>query len=79
MFLITLALLVGIFVWPEATLCVVLFQAGHPILGVLAILATYFNVRDLVKARLKAFVSPTNLTLSSSSEDEDHIHYHQGR
>jgi len=51
--LIWIALLVGIFVWPEATLCVVLFQAGYPILAVLAIFATFFNGRDIVKNKIK--------------------------
>ena len=47
--LISLALLIGIFTWPEATLCFVLFQAGHPLLGLLAIFATFFNGRDFLR------------------------------
>lgn len=53
--IIWVLLLIGIFVWPEATLCVVLWQAGYPLLAILAIFATFFNGRDIVKKKYNEY------------------------
>jgi hypothetical protein len=41
-------LLLGILLWPEATLCVVLFVAGYPVLGIISIAASFWSVKDQI-------------------------------
>lgn len=45
--------LVGIFVWPELTFAIILWQLGHPVLGTIAFFVTEFtsNIKTVVKER----------------------------
>ncbi len=45
--------IVGILVWPELTLCVILWMLGHPVLGVFALLfASTTSVKTVVVKRI---------------------------
>ncbi len=45
--------LLGIFVWPELTLCVILWMLGHPYLGVFALLfASTTSVKTVVRTKI---------------------------
>jgi hypothetical protein len=46
---------VGVLLWPEMTLCVILWMLGHPFLGIFALLfaeTTKTNVKTVVRDRL---------------------------
>lgn len=44
---------VGILVWPELTLCIILWMLGHPYLGVFALIfASATSVKTVVKEKL---------------------------
>jgi hypothetical protein len=45
--------IVGILVWPELTLCVILWKLGHPYLGVFALLcASTTSIKEVVKTKI---------------------------
>jgi hypothetical protein len=45
--------IVGILVWPELTLCVILWKLDHPYLGVFALIfASTTSVKTVVKERI---------------------------
>lgn len=45
--------IVGILVWPEMTLCVILWMLGHEVLGVFALLfASTTSVKEVVKTKI---------------------------
>jgi hypothetical protein len=45
--------IVGILVWPEATLCILLWKLGHPYLGVFALLfASTTSVKTVVREKI---------------------------
>lgn len=52
----SLLLLVGIVVWPELALCVLLFASGHPILGIIALLTTFCSGSRLMVNRAWGFI-----------------------
>lgn len=43
---------IGIVVWPELTFCVVLWQLGHPFIGIMAFLTTFGSVRTVTTERI---------------------------
>lgn len=46
---------VGVLIWPELTLCVILWKLGHPYLGVFALLfgeTTKTKVKTIIKERV---------------------------
>lgn len=45
-------LFVGILVWPEMTLAVILFYHGYWVLGIVALLASFYSGKDFVKGKL---------------------------
>ena len=42
----------GILVWPELTLCVILCLLGHPILGIIAFFSANSKTRKYVKEKI---------------------------
>tara|TARA_B100000941_G_C28449734_1_gene524363 strand:- start:973 stop:1146 length:174 start_codon:yes stop_codon:yes gene_type:complete len=46
-------MLVGILVWPEFTFCIFLIHQGYPILGVVALLTTFFSGKSVVMSHYK--------------------------
>ena len=48
-----LLVLVGILVWPELTLCVLLFMYGHPVLAVVAFLASFWSGKQVAMEKIK--------------------------
>lgn len=49
----TFWVIVGVFVWPELLLCVILWKLGHPYLGVFALVcASTTSVKTVVKERV---------------------------
>jgi len=45
--------LVGILMWPELTLCVILWMLGHPLLGIMALLfGSTTSVKEVVKKQV---------------------------
>jgi hypothetical protein len=51
--LLWILVLLGILVWPELTLCVLLFFYGHPILAVVAFIASFYNGKEFVWDKIK--------------------------
>ncbi|OGF15821.1 hypothetical protein A3G56_02595 [Candidatus Falkowbacteria bacterium RIFCSPLOWO2_12_FULL_45_10] len=44
---------IGILVWPELTLCIILWSLGHPILGILALLlASTTSVKTIIREKI---------------------------
>ena len=44
---------IGILVWPELTLCVILWMLGHPILGVFALIfGSTTSVKEITKTHI---------------------------
>jgi hypothetical protein len=46
--------LIGLFVWPGLTLCIILWSLGHPILAIIALFLTESTtkIRNVVKERV---------------------------
>lgn len=45
--------LIGIFVWPELTLCIILWMLGHPVLGIIALVcASTTSVKTIVREKI---------------------------
>jgi len=51
--LLWILVLLGILVWPELTLCVLLFFYGHPILAVVAFVASFYSGKQFVWDKIK--------------------------
>jgi len=44
---------IGILVWPELTLCIILWMLGHPLLGLMALLfGSTTNIKEVVKKQI---------------------------
>lgn len=43
---------IGILVWPGLTLCIILWQLGHPFLGIMALLCVNSTTRKFVKEKI---------------------------
>jgi len=44
---------IGILVWPELTLCIILWMLGHPILGIVAfIFASTTSVKTIIREKI---------------------------
>lgn len=43
---------IGLLVWPELTLCIILWSLGHPILGVLALFTSFGSTKTIVQERI---------------------------
>ena len=44
---------IGILVWPELTLCIILWSLGHPILGICALLlASTTSVKTIIREKI---------------------------
>lgn len=45
--------IVGVLVWPELLLCIILWQLGHPYLGVFALLfASTTSVKTVIREKI---------------------------
>ena len=43
----------GILIWPELTLCIILWQLGHPILGIIALIfASATSVKTIIREKI---------------------------
>lgn len=45
-------LLLGIIVWPQMTLCVILYYHGYWVLGTVALVASFYSGKDFVHKKL---------------------------
>lgn len=61
--LLWLLVLVGILVWPELTLCVLLFLYGHPVLAVVAFLASFWSGKQAIMNKVTEDKSKNKLTM----------------
>jgi len=59
----------GILVWPELTLCIILWKLGHPILGIMALLlASTISVKTVIREII--IDSTTRRTIKESTHEE---------
>lgn len=52
--LTAIALIAGIFIWPEMTFCVFLMLSGYPVVGVIALFATFWSGSKVVMKGIKS-------------------------
>jgi hypothetical protein len=60
--------IIGIIVWPELTLAVILWNLGHPALGVFALLfASTTSVKTIIREKI---INSSGQVISSSEREE---------
>jgi hypothetical protein len=42
---------IGLLIWPELTLCIILWSLGHPILGIIALFTTFGSATTVIKEK----------------------------
>lgn len=63
---------IGILVWPELTLCIILWMLGHPILGIIALLfASTTSVKTIIREKIIDSASGHVIEEKESTEESE--------